>query len=252
MTRPLAPAPSAPSPWLTLCYGVIIACIVLGCASINRGVRSAVNPLTDVFSGDKKGAKADKADAQTQAQAQAAAAQSDMFFDTPPGWTITKYVEESNRYQLKHDRVESASLVITTQALTAQDVRGQWEELQRGHDALLNKLTATYPVFDARSKPRDPRPMLYTRLQGSKGDGPEMIIEGYSLAIEGDAFIIFAAYPSENVVLEGDVADVVQSLRPRVTLESGAPDEEDEADAQGEDEADAQVEDEGDAEAPDA
>ena len=45
MIRPHAPAPTAPSPWLTLGYGILIACIMLGCTSLNRGVKNTGRSL---------------------------------------------------------------------------------------------------------------------------------------------------------------------------------------------------------------
>ena len=228
-----------------LVYSLLALSVILGCADfkaklkptgdrLNASIRSAVDPLEEVFSGDSKktkkktpaGGKADpKADPKasspepTSTQAQTASAQppkpADLFFDPPSGWSVVKFVPESMRYQLKHDLEEHASLVITHHQLDAKATEAKrQEQLRQMHEQLIGRLPEQYKKQEYREWVHDDHPHILSRLKGKKGDdGPEMIVEGYSVAIADEGFIVFAAYPSARK-LGSDIQGVVESLRP--------------------------------------
>lgn len=212
-----------------IAYTIFSLSIALGCADlktklkptgdkINASIRSAVDPLDDVFSGDSKKKKTTqtKNTATPDANANTPPASAEMFFDAPKDWTIVKFVAESMRYQLKHDSESNASLVVSHHDLDAQaDEAKRQEQLRQLHNQLIGRLPENYKKLEYREWVEDDHPHLLTRLKGQRGDdGPEMIVEGYSVSIGAEGFIVFAAFPSEKKTLSEEVNVVVKSLRP--------------------------------------
>lgn len=229
-----------------IAYTIFSLSIVLGCADIktklkptgdkiNASIRSAVDPLEDVFSGDSKKKKTTQTKTQTPATADANTpappAASEMFFDAPKDWTIVKFVAESMRYQLKHDDESNASLVISHHDLDEKvDDNKRQEQLRQLHNQLIGRLPENYKKLEYREWVEDEHPHLLTRLKGQRGDdGPEMIVEGYSVSIGAEGFIVFAAFPSEKKTLSEEVNVVVKSLRPIPPPVEASPKDEDKA-----------------------
>jgi len=210
-----------------IAYTLFSLSIILGCADlktklkptgdkINASIRSAVDPLDDVFSGDSKKKKTAQTKNTAATAPTATPAVEEMFFDAPKDWTIVKFVAESMRYQLKHDSESNASLVISHHDLDAQaDEAKRQEQLRQLHNQLIGRLPENYKKLEYREWVEDDHPHLLTRLKGQRGDdGPEMIVEGYSVSIGAEGFIVFAAFPSEKKTLSDEVNVVVKSLRP--------------------------------------
>lgn len=224
-----------------IAYSVFSLSVILGCADfkaklkptgdkINASIRSAVDPLEDVFTGDSK-KKTTPASTSTKTQTQSAQptdappAEDESFFDTPKDWTIVKFVAESQRYQLKHDGEENASMVISYHKFDAQDEDARQEQLRQLHTQLISRLPENYKKLEYREWVDEDHPHLLTRLKGKKGeDGPEMLVEGYAVGIGAEGFIVFAAFPKAQAKLSEEISQVVKSLRPMPQPKKAQPD----------------------------
>lgn len=148
-------------------------------------------------------------------------------FDIPNSWSVANFIEDSFVYQLKHEQRDSASLVVSYHELPNQADKRK-SQLRKRHQGLLSKFPKTFEQLEYREWMVEGRPHIHTRLKGRKApEEPEMIIDGYSVAIDQDSYLVFSAIEApDHASLGADVAKLVSTLRPLPTLsEAPAPPE---------------------------
>jgi hypothetical protein len=214
-----------------VCCGLYTVPVLLGCTSavqtINRGTQKLTDPLNDAFGTSSVPPRAEDADrAQKAAKVtkkeptaedpQGALEQTEAF-DIPRGWSLVNFIEESEVYQLTNEDYPNASLVVQYKALGEGDATAQHDRLVENHDALTGRLPDTFRRVAFSETFENDRPMIVSRYLGTKGEGePEMFINGYSVAIGQDSFVVFAAYLKEHdAEVRPDVDVLLESLRPK-------------------------------------
>ncbi len=215
-----------------LCCGLYTVPMLLGCSgavqSINRSTQKLTDPLNNAFGTSNAPPRAEDTDrAQKAAKVtkkeptaedpQGALEQTEAF-DIPRGWALVNFIEESEVYQLTNEAYPNASLVVQYKTLGNGSARAQHDTLVENHDALTNRLPDTFRRVAFSETFENERPMIVSRYLGTKGEGePEMFINGYSVAIGSDSFVVFAAYLKEDdAKVRPDVDVLLKSLRPKV------------------------------------
>lgn len=164
------------------------------------------------------------------AKTSAALKRGSAFFSPPEGWTLISVDDESRVYKLKHDEVESASIVLSYDLLQNQEDE-RLPELKTLHDSVITRLPKSLALQQSEMTRYKGEPRYHTMLRGKPSESsPDMIVSGYTVALVQDAFTVFAAYPSESRTLASDVEFLIYSLRPYAPLEpdkkeEGAPSE---------------------------
>ena len=154
------------------------------------------------------------------------------FFTVPSGWTLSDADNERGVYKLKHDTVQSASIVISYDALTAEG-EGRVPELERLHEAIVSSMPPSLAKVSSEMTRYKDEPRFFTLLRGKpKPDSKEMLVSGYTVSVVQDAYTIFSAYPAAVSTLAADVDALVRSLRPYRRLELPAEQEEEKPAAQ--------------------
>lgn len=136
-------------------------------------------------------------------------------FDIPNAWSVANFIEDSFVYQLKHAQHDSASLVVSYHELPSAESERK-SQLRDRHQGLLAKFPKTFEQLEYREWMVDGRPHIHTRLKGRKApETPELIIDGYSVAIDQDSYLVFSAIETpDHGALGADVAQLVSTLRP--------------------------------------
>ena len=223
-----------------MCCGVYTLPVLFGCAnavqSINRTTQKITDPLngtvgrtnkipprTDAEKEDvKKAAHVTKKEG-VDSGSDGALEQTDTF-DIPRGWEVVNFTEENWVYQLKNEKFPDASLVVQYRDLGEGAASEQRERLIANHDSLTSRLPDSFQRVVFSETFENDRPVLHSRYRGQKGEGePTMFINGYSVAISQDSFIVFAAYlENDDATLKSDVDLLIKSLRPIPTSEPTA------------------------------
>jgi hypothetical protein len=181
----------------------------LSLESINNG-----EVFDDMFS-KKKTTQVNRPSAKTNAALKRGSA----FFSPPEGWTLTSVDDEIRVYKLKHDEVESASIVLSYDLLQNEE-DGRLPELKTLHDSVITRLPKSLALQQSEMTRYKGEPRYHTMLRGKPSESsPDMIVSGYTVALVQDAFTVFAAYPSESRTLAADVEFLIYSLRPYAPLE---------------------------------
>ena len=212
-----------------LCCGLYVVPVLLGCTSavqtINRGTQKLTDPLSDAFGTSTPPARAEdknrakKAAKVTTKEPEAGDTEAPLeqteAFDIPRGWTLVNFIEENEVYQLGNEAHPDASLVVQYKSLGDGDANSQHDLLVENHAALTGRLPDSFRRVAFSETFENDRPMIVSRYLGKKAtDAPEMFINGYSVALGEDSFIVFAAYIKEDdATLRADVDALLGSLR---------------------------------------
>lgn len=213
-----------PSRTVCLLLAVLGLNILLGCASFKQGTQNAMhrirgtNPVDDFYEDEYEDEDPDVQAAtgsnSSIAQPASSSPRKGPFFDIPEQWKIVKGTKASARYKLKHTSDDSTSMVITRVPWDGDDAQRQ-DALRRSHQTVIGQMPAVYKKKEYREWIADDESSrIMTALQGKKAkDAPLMTILGYSVGIEQDNYMVFAAFPSETS-REDDILLLVDSLRP--------------------------------------
>lgn len=200
---------------------VTTVAILLGCSAGQLGSNQTLNSINngDIFNdvfGDITRPTTD-GHHHTPPPAQS---QTHAFFEIPNGWDLVHADEENVVYQLKHQTVPDASLVLTHDSLTATKDQ---DELRGLHRQIVGRLPSSFEQTEYREYRTNDRPHIYTALEGKRAqDGPEMHVAGYTVAIAHDSYTVFAAYRKGDDRLQGDVERIVSSLKPHTSAPKAA------------------------------
>lgn len=210
--------------WASIVLGVMCSA-VLACAngqmkpgvtleSINNG-----EVFDDLFSN------------KTNSTASTSASQvNDGFFTAPKGWEIVSIDDDNGVYKLKHKEITQASIVLSYDALKKQgDQRVQ--ELEVLHHNVISRLPSSLVRMQSEMTRQNGEPKFHTMLRGKPSESsPEMIVSGYTISLEQDAFTVFAAYPVESRTLASDIEALMYSLKPYKPLDVEPEAKEEESD----------------------
>lgn len=162
-------------------------------------------------------------------RARQSASDGSQFFTSPGGWSLVGVDNDSGVYKLKNDAVEGASIVISYDRLE-KDGDDRLPELEVLHDNIITRLPEGLVKMQADMTRHGGEPRYHTMLRGKpSADSEELIVSGYTVAIEQDAFSIFAAYPSTSHTLASDIESLVYSLKPYAPIEQRAENAPDDA-----------------------
>ena len=202
---------------------VVVACAFLAFLACSNGqmkpsiTLESINngeAFDDLFSQKKTQAPSSKA--------QRSASDGSQFFTSPKGWSLVGVDNESAVYKLKHDTIDDASIVISHDRLE-QEGDDRLPALESLHDNIITRLPDGLVKMQAEMTRHDGEPRYHTMLRGKpSADSEELVVSGYTVALEQDAFSIFAAYPASSHTLASDIESVVYSLKPYAPIKQGS------------------------------
>lgn len=208
--------PHPPHHNLSVIVIVTTMAILLGCSAGQLGSSQTLNAINngDIFDDifDDINLPTTDGPRQTPPPAQS---QTHAFFEIPNGWALVHADEENVVYQLKHQTMQDASLVLTHDRLT--QTKDQ-DELRGLHRQIVGRLPSSFEQTEYREYRANERPHIYTALEGKRAQsGPPMHVAGYTVAIAHDSYTVFAAYRQSDEHLQGDVERIVSSLKPHTS-----------------------------------
>jgi len=139
------------------------------------------------------------------------------FFDVPADWKVIDFSEESLVYRLQHRDIAESSLVVTYRELAKDGSESERRtQLREQHTKLIERFPESFEQLEYREWKVDDRPHIRTTLRGRKApEQPLLVIDGYSVGIGPDSYVVFAAIPDESFSdRRADVRVLSDSLRP--------------------------------------
>lgn len=139
------------------------------------------------------------------------------FFDVPANWKVIDFSEESLVYKLQHRDIAESSIVVTYRELSKEGTEtSRRTELREQHTKLIERFPDSFEQLEYREWKAEERSHIRTTLRGRKTpEGPLLVIDGYSVGIGPDSYVVFGAIPDESFSdLSSDVRALIDSLRP--------------------------------------